>query len=90
MDGLHELLVIHVEGDLPISFEVFEEILVEIPSVPRNDGAAFDPLLCAKVQLVALLILQEESARDFGRAVRRALDKDLSCSGLDSAQENEL
>ena len=69
LDGLHELLVIHVEGDLAVSFEVFEEILVEIPSVPGDDGATFCPLLRPEVQLVALLIFQEESATDCGRAV---------------------
>ena len=49
LDGLHEFLVIHVEGDLTVSFEVFEEFAVEIPSVPGNDGATFCPLLRAEV-----------------------------------------
>ena len=67
--AVHELLHVHSKGQSPISVESSEEILAEIPSVPGNDGAAFVSLLRAEVQLIASITLQEEDARDTGRAV---------------------
>ena len=86
----HQFLNIHLEGKSPISVEGVEEILTKIPSVPGDGGPAFVSLLCAKVQLIASLALQEEDARDSFRAVGRSFNKDLPHSSLDSAQVNEL
>ena len=87
---IHEFLYIHLKGKSSISVEGVEEILTEIPSVPGDGGPAFVSLFCAEVQLVARLALQEEDTRGFLRAVWGPLDKDLPCSSLDSAQEDEL
>ena len=58
--AIHQILYVHSKGQSSISVESFEEILVEIPSVPGNDGAAFVSLLRAEVQLMASLTFQEE------------------------------
>jgi hypothetical protein len=87
---IHEFLYIHLKGKSPISVKGVEEILTEIPSVPGDGGPAFVPLLCAEMQLVASLALQEEEARDPFRAIGRSFNKDLPCSSLDIAQEDEL
>jgi hypothetical protein len=87
---VHKFLHIHLKWKSPISVESVEEILTKIPPVPGDGGPAFVSLLCAEVQLITRLALQEEDTWDFFRAVWRPLDKDLPCSSLDSAQVDEL
>ena len=60
---VHQILDIHLERKSAISVQNVEEVLIEIPSVPANDGFAFVSPLRAEVQLIPTLAFQKDSAR---------------------------